>query len=221
MQRQKKNRSKKSSNNNRGDLLRVTAGRFLLEMPRPRLPAWIGTPNLSSAVSVYPRINLDVPIATTNESLASGLLATVINIDSTLIPNFATRFGATFKEFAIVGARFEIRLTDATSPQGLVLAFIDEVSNAAPTSASVDYAHAEIPLTGSQVDSTGSLHRVEWVAKSYADLTWDPIGTSGVVAYLKMWASSTAGVGYTGTTTTTDATMMVSGAYAICFRGYI
>ncbi len=202
-------------------MLRVTAGRFLLEMPRPRLPSWIGTPNLRAGLSVYPRVDLDVPIATTNASVAAGAIAQVINIDSSLIPNFASRFGATFKEFAIVGARFEIRVTDSTNPQGLVLGFIDEVSNAAPTTTSADYAHCEIPLVGSVVDSSGSMHVIEWVAKSYADLTWDGIGTSGVVAYLKLWASSTAGVGYTGTTNTTAATMMVSGSYAVCFRGYI
>jgi len=198
-------------------MLRVTAGRFLLEMPRPRLPKWIGTPNLAAGVSVYPRVNLDVPISVSQLQVATGNLAAVINIDSSLIPNFATRFGATFKEFAIVGARFELRVTNTTAPQGLVLAFIDEDSNAAPTTSSVNYPHAEVPIVSTSVDDRGSLHVVQWMAKSYADLTWDGIGTSGVVAYLKAWASTAT----TSNGATTAANILVTGSYALCFRGYL
>lgn len=198
-------------------MIRVSSGRFMLEMPRPRLPSWIGTPNLSAGLSVYPRVNLDVPINVNEFSIAAGAAASVVNIDSSLVPNFATRFGATFKEFAIVGARFELRQTASTNAAGFLLCFIDEDSNAAPTSTSVNYAHAEVPIVGTSVDSAGSLHRVEWVARSYADLTWDAIGTSGVVGYLKGFAATAT----TGTVGTTTASILVSGALAICFRGYI
>lgn len=196
----------------------VTAGSFRLEMPMPRLPRWLGTPSLSANNAVYPRLNLDMPVTLVVQAVASGALAAVVNIDNTVIPNFATRFGSTFKEFAIVGARFEIRLLNATTaPQGFVLAYIDEVSNAAPTSTSVNYAHAEIPIVEYPVDSSGSLHKVSWVARSYADLTWDAIGTSGVVAYLKLFASNAQ----TGTGATTAAQIIISGAVSLCFRGYI
>jgi len=198
-------------------MIRISSGRFQLEMPRPRLPRWLGTPNLSANVSVYPRINLDMPIVTGTASVVAGNIAQTINIDNTLVPNFATRFGATFKEFAIVGARFEIRVYTTAVPQGIVLAFIDEDSNAAPTTTSVNYAHADVPLVGTSVDDRGSLHIVSWVARSYADLTWDGIGTSGVVAYLKLWASPAT----TGTQATTTAVLSVTGSLAVCFRGYI
>jgi len=215
--REKKGRKKKGGKQGGGNMINVSAGRFRMEMPMPRLPRWIGTPNISANNAVYPRLNLDVPITLTQANVATGALATTINIDSSLIPNFSTRFGATFKEFAIVGARFEIRLTATSTAQGFVLAYIDELSNAAPTATSINYARAELPIVSTQVDTRGSMHTVEWVARSYADLTWDAIGTSGVVAYLKLFAST----GQTGTSATTAAQIAVSGAYALAFRGFI
>ncbi len=205
-----------NSNKGGGNMINVTAGRFRMEMPMPRLPRWLGTPSLSANNVIYPRVNLDMPTTLQVLGLAAGSLASSTNIDSSLIPNFATRFGATFKEFAIVGCRFELRLTSTSTPQGFILGYIDEFSNAAPTSTSLNYAHVEVPLVGTSVDSTGSIHKIEWVARSYADLTWDAIGTSGVVAYLKLFASSA-----TGTNASTTATLLVSGAVSICFRGYI
>ncbi len=190
---------------------------FRLDFPIPRLPRWIGTPNLSQSNSVYPRINLDVPIVISTQSVAAGAIAIASPIDTTNIPSFATRFGATFKEFAIVGARFELRVTSVTTPQGVVLAYIDENSNAAPTSTALNYAHAELPLTGTSVDSTGSIHKVDWIARAYDDLTWDPIGTTGNVGYLKLFASNAA----TGTAAGTTATILVTGCLSLCFRGYI
>lgn len=211
-----KGKSPKGSKGRDDGMLRLSSGRFLLEMPRPRLPAWIGTPNLRQGLAIYPRVNLDVPIQMSTMGVVAGGLAQVANIDTSQIPNFATRFGATFKEFAIVGARFEVRLCTSAVPQGLILCYVDEDSNAAPTATAQNYAHAEIPIVGSSTDTTGSLHRIEWVARSYADLTWDAIGTSGVVGYLKMFAAAV-----TGTAATTTATLVLSGAFAICFRGYI
>jgi hypothetical protein len=218
MPQKNKNKSmKKKDQVASGQMISVRSGRFLLEMPVPRLPRWLGTPNLSASNSVYPRVDLDVPIACTNVSFTAGSLAEVFSIDNTAIPNFATRFGATFKEFAIVGARLELRLTSATTPQGVLLAYIDELSNASPTATSVDYAHAEVPVVGSVVDSTGSIHKISWMAKSYADLTWDPIGTAGTVAYLKIFGN----VANTGLNAATAGALMITGAYSVCFRGYI
>jgi len=210
-------KGKKKHGGASADTITVRAGRFKLDMPMPRLPKWIGTPNLGANVSVYPRLNLDVPIAVGVVSVAAGAVAVVSNIDSSLIPNFATRFGATFKEFAIVGARFELRVVNTANAAGMVLTYIDENSNAAPTATAINYPHAEIPLTSTSADDRGSLHRVEWVARSYADLTWDAIGTSGIVGYLKTFASNAI----TGTGATTTATIMLTGAYSLCFRGFI
>ncbi len=195
----------------------VGPGGFRLDFPIPRLPKWLGTPNLSQANSVYPRVDLDIPIVISSQAVAAGAIAISSNIDTSNVPSWSTRFGATFKEFAIVGARFELRVTSSTNGQGVVLAYIDENSNAAPTSTALNYPHAEIPLVSNSVDSTGSIHRVEWVARSYADLTWDAIGTSGIVGYLKLFASNAA----TGTGATTTANILVSGVFAVCFRGYI
>lgn len=209
---------KGSNGGGQSELITIRAGRFKLDMPMPRLPLWIGTPNLRANVSVYPRLNLDVPIGISTIGIAAGAVAQVLNIDTSQVPNWATRFGATFKEFAIVGARFELRVTEVTAaPQGMLLAYIDENSNAAPTATAVNYAHAEIPLVNTSADTTGSIHKVEWVARSYADLTWDGIGTSGVVGYLKIFGNAAN----TGLSASTAGVVTVSGAFAVCFRGYI
>jgi len=202
-----------------GRMVRIVGpGGFKLDFPIPRLPRWIGSPNLSANASVYPRVNLDVPTLVNSTAVVTGALAVVFNIDTSQIVAFATRFGSLFQEFAIVGARFEIRVCSATNPQGMVLAFIDENSAAAPTAAAAqNRPHAEIPLTSTTVDSTGSLHVVEWQAHSYADLTWDPTSTAGTVGYLKLFAN----VANTGTSATTAADILISGAFAVCFRGYI
>ncbi len=84
--------------------------RLRIDMPVPRLPRWLGTPNLRSSNSVYPRVDLDIPITLVTFNVSGGALTGVANIDNGLIPSFSTRFGSLFKEFAIVGARFELRI---------------------------------------------------------------------------------------------------------------
>lgn len=188
-----------------------------MDMPWPRLPKWIGTPNLRANQAVYPRIDLDVNMAPQELAVAAGAIASVLNIDTTLLPNWSTRFASVFKEFAIVGARFELRVNNVTAPQGTVLAFIDEEAAAAPTATAVNYAHAEVPMVGSSVDSTGSIHVVEWVARSYADLTWDLTSTAGTVGYLKVFGNQAN----TGLAAATAASISVVGTFAIAFRGYV
>lgn len=197
--------------------IQVRAGSFRLDMPMPRLPKWIGTPNLRAGQAIYPRVNLDVNISPQAAVITAGGVAAVLNIDTTLIPNWGSRFASLFKEFAIVGARFEIRSTTTSAGQGLALAYIDEQSNAAPTASALDYAHAEIPIVPQTIDSAGSMHVVEWVARSYADLTWDLTSTAGTVAYLKVYANST----YTGTSASTTANLAIVGTFAVAFRGYV
>lgn len=192
-------------------------GGFRMDFPFPRLPRWIGTPNLRANNAVYPRVDLDIPIIPFSADVAAGVLALVKNVDTTLVRNWSSRFGALFKEFAIVGCRFEIRQGNSGNSDGCVLAYIDENSSAAPNSTSLDYPHAEVPISASSVDSAGSLHLVEWVAKSYDDLTWDPTSTTGLVAYLKLYADTTD----TGTAVTTTNLMTITGSIAVAFRGYV
>lgn len=207
---------RKSSKRNKGGNKNSSGGRFV-GLPRSRLPRWIGSPNLRPNAAIYPMVRLDVPIQMTTLTIAAGVLANVSNIDTSQIPNFATRFGTLFKEFCIVGARFEIRVNTITaSPQGMVLSYIDEDSVAAPTATSLDYAHAEIPLCGSSIDSKASLHKIEWKARNYLDLQWTATTATGVVGYLKSYCSAS-----TGTAVGTAGVLVLSGAFSLDFRGYI
>lgn len=218
MPRKNQGKKKKGQNPSGGKMVNISGpGGFRLDFPIPRLPRWLGTPNLRANNSVYPRVDLDVPIAVDGVAIVSGALAQVISVDTTLINSWATRFQSLFQEFAIVGARFEIRITTVTSGQGMILAYIDENSATAPTSTqALARPHAEIPVTSTTIDSAGSMHVVEWRAHSYADLTWDPVSATGIVAYLKLFAS----VAFTGTSASTAAQITVTGAYAVSFRGY-
>ncbi len=192
-------------------------GGFRMDFPIPRLPKWIGTPNIRAGVAIYPRVDLDIPISPAPIAVSAGALSGVINIDTSLVRNWSSRFGSLFKEFAIVGARFELRVNTVSNPQGLLLAYIDENSATAPGAEALDYPHIEVPFVGTSVDSTGSIHKMEWVAKSYDDLTWDPTSTAGLVGYVKLYCST----GSTGTSASTTSQMMMTGAISVCFRGYI
>jgi hypothetical protein len=211
-----KGKGRKQKGNGGGQMVRVQGpGGFRLDFPFPRLPSWIGTPNLRAGLAIYPRVNLDMPITPNDLGVAAGSLAQVIAIDPTLVTNFAARFGATFKEYCVVGVRFELRNSASTTlPSGFILSYIDEESNAAPTASSVNYPHAEVPLVASPSD--GVMHTVSWVPRDYKDLQWTAIGVTTTSAYMKLFGST-----LTGLQATTAAVVSYSGAIAVAFRGYI
>lgn len=193
-------------------------GGFKLEFPLPRLPRLLGAPNLGANVSIYPqKVRLDAAIIPFAVTVAAGAVAASNIIGNALIPNWTTRFQSLFNEFCIVGALFEIRLTSTTAGQGAMLVYVDEnPAAAAPTLAkALNSPHADVPLVATNVDSTGSIHRVQWLPKSYDDLTWDLTTTSGAAAVIQFFAA--AG---TGTAVGTAANCYVTGVLALEFRGY-
>lgn len=203
--------NKKKKNSSGGSTTALVA-----YLPKPRLPRSLGSPNLSVTGTLYPRVDLDMPIALVNTGVVAGSMAVVDNIDSTLIPNFSTRFGSTFKEFAIVGVVYEVRINQAANSSGSILAYIDEDTAGAPTASSLNYPHAVIPIVNTAVDSTGSVHKIKWTNKNYLDLEWLSVTSVAAVGYLKLFAGAV-----TGTIAGTTATVLVSGSVAVCFRGYI
>lgn len=187
-----------------------------LRFPIPRLPAWLGAGNrLSADATVYPRLDLDMPTVIFQDAVVAGNVAAVHALDpSTQIANWVSRFSNTFREYAVVGARFEISLVAATNASGLVVGFIDETLATAPNAGSLFTPHVEIPLCASPVP--GEYVTVAYKPKGYNDLNWTPTVSPVAFAWLKLYASPTQTL--TGATTT--ANLVTRGTLAVAFRGY-
>jgi hypothetical protein len=213
----RKQKQRKSQNSTQGrPVLNATGFLRNMGLPVPQLPFLIGSAtNLPKRESTYPNLSLSIPIAPQFAGVAAGGLTTIVPIDGTIIYNFASRFANVFKEACVVGAKFELRMNNVVNPAGMVVAYIDEQSSAAPTtSTALDAPHLEALI--SQTESP-SRHTIEWVPESPLDLSWEPSGAIPTPAWLKLWTNVTNG----GTTATTTATVQITGAIRIASRGYM
>jgi len=192
-------------------------GGFRLNFPIPRIPRLLGAGNmLSSGNSVYPRVDLDMPTVILSQAVAAGALASVVNLDpSTLVPNWVSRISNLFREYCLVGAKFEISLVSSTNAAGCVIAFVDETLATAPNAGSVFTPHLEVPIA--QYPDASIIQVLEYKPRgSYTDLDWVPTTAVSVKQWLKFFAS-TANTATGGTTT---ANLLVRGTLAFAFRGF-
>jgi hypothetical protein len=211
---QKKNKSKKKSPAPWGQ---ITLGGFRAEFPRPRIPRLLGAAqNLGNAISVYPNgLELDVPILQQFLTIVAGALAGVIPIDTTIINAFGARFGAVFKEYAIVGAKLELRPNNMAVTSGMTGAYLDENSNAAPTAGTT----ANVPrldlLNAPLFDVKPYL--LTWTPRDLLDLDYVPVATNFTPVWLKLFTDQAN----FGSQATTTGQWVVTGSLAFQFRGYI
>ncbi len=214
MPKRSKNRSSKNGQTANQQVKNALCEKFFSLLPQPRLPSWVGSNDrLNARESAYPdMVKLDCPITIQKQSIVAGALGANFNVSSSLINNFATRFGALFNEYAIVGARLELRVTNVVNPAGLYIVSLDEISSSVPTTTILDQPHIEKLITAAE-DPSAAI--IEWKAHDFFDETWTAVGSNPVPFTLKFYASSS-----TGTTVTTTADILVSGALAMCFRGY-
>lgn len=193
----------------------VRLGGFRAEFPQPRLPRLLGSDrSLSQANSVYPTVQLDVPLAPQVVSLVAGAVAASIPLDTTILSLFS-KLGAAFREYAIVGARLELRMNNIATTAGLVIAFIDEDSSGAP-SASDAKDRPKLDLLCAPTFVPGGYH-ISWTPRDLLDLDYVSTGTNFTPAWLKIFAS----VADTFTTSSTTGQVLVTGALALTFRGYV
>jgi len=194
----------------------VTGMMARMGLPVPRLPFLIGSnKNLSARDAVYPAmVKLDFPIEPQFTSLVAGAVATVIALNYALIENW-TNAAALFGEYAIVGFRGELRISNVVNAAGLVLVYMDEKSSSAPTAATATGAdHLERLVSNTESPSAAT---ISWMSTDYIDLEWTATGNSTTPAWLKIYAAT----GTTGTTATTTGQVIVTGAISLCFRGYV
>jgi len=210
--------SKKKQNGKQLVEVKLGAGPVNLEarFPMPRLPSWLGAANrLAANAAVYPRVDLDFPIVLQNVLVTAGGSNTVVALDpSVLISGWSSRIQNLFREFCVVGARFELTLTSATNPAGCVLVFVDETLATAPNTGSLYVPHMEIPIVSSPNGMNTQL--VSYMPSgSYTDLDWIPCAAPTSKQWLKFYAAAVTGTG--GTTT---ATILLRGTIAMAFRGF-
>ena len=216
MPRSRRSRGNKKANGKSQQQL-VINGPFgsKLSIPIARLPLTLGSDRrLTSRTSVYPTVMLDVPLIVTRTAVAAGATASVYALAIAQIKDFATRFGAVFDEYAIVGARLEVRINNIVNPQGFVTCYLDEKSSSAATAATA-LAAARLDMMVS-VNEAPSRYNIDWVPQDYTDLSYSDIGTSYTPVYLKFFASNAD----TGTALTTTFDIMLTGTLAFTFRGY-
>jgi hypothetical protein len=192
-------------------------GRFI-GLPVGRIPVSIGSNrNLSAVNAVYPRmVKLDSPIIPQFASMVAG--GTTLNLACTvanLVENFASRFGSLFGEYCLVGLRFEIRVNSVVNPAGIYLAWFNEKGTAAPgATEALNTPHIEGIVSNTESPSS---HVISWRATDYLDLDWsDNSATTVTPVSFKLYSNTAA----TGTTATTTAQFIITGAASMCFRAY-
>lgn len=210
MQKQKKNKGQPKQ---WGE---VVLGDFRMSFPKPRIPRLLGAArNLSEGNSVYPTVQLDMPIATVKYSLVAGAMALSVGLDFNLISNWSTRWGAVFREYAIVGAKIEARMNNVVNPAGVIQLFLDEQAAAVPIAADAnDRPRLDVLVTQQTVPGA---YLLSWTPRDILDLDFVAVGTLFTPVYLKAFA--TVANNYTTATTTGD--LIVTGSLALTFRGYL
>jgi hypothetical protein len=194
----------------------VRLGSFRAEFPQPRLPRILGADrSLSSERSVYPFVNLDVPIGQVTSLITAGGAAASVPLDLTQIPSFSTRFASLFREYAIVGARLELRLNNTLNNAGLVCGYLDEQSSAAPT-ANECASRPRLDMLLTQQFQPGS-YRMSWKPRDLLDLDFVNTATTFTPVWLKIFTN----VANFGTTASTTGQVIVTGTLALVFRGYV
>ena len=188
-----------------------------LSVPRSCLPFLVGSDkNLSAGLSVYPVIHgLSVPIKPFKFQMTAGAVAQQLAISTTMLQDFATRLGATFDEYCITGASFEVRyMSTGGNQQGLVYAYLDEKDSTTPTAANAQNS-PRLDITCAN-EALPIRHRIDWLPADYVDLDWTSTASLTTPCYVKVFAS----VADTLTSSDLAGFIYFTGALTIDVRGW-
>jgi hypothetical protein len=218
--RSKKNLRKRAGRGSGNQDMRVTTQLpwgGSMTFPIPKLPFRIAAGNhLNPGLAVYPRVSFSVMCSPQLLAVAAGAIASVITVSNALVPSWSSRFQSLFREYAIVGARFEFRLITTAIPQGEAVAFLDEKVNTAPTAADAQTRpHIEIPLVGNP--NTNNVETLLWKPLDYTDLEWNGTNVANTPVFCKVYADNAN----FGTANTTVAQILVNIVLQCEFRGYV
>jgi hypothetical protein len=164
---------------------------------------------------VYPRVKLDAPFKLSISSIAAGVLAASIPLDITQVLDWATRFQTLFREYAIVGARMEIRVQNVSPAAGIVAAYIDEQAAAAPTATEAIH-RPKLDMVAGPLTVPKSYH-IDWTPRDILDLDFVSTATTFTPAWLKLYTD----VGNFGANVAMTGQVIITGSLAFEFRGYV
>lgn len=146
-------------------------------------------------------------------TVTTGVISAKIDVQSSAIANFATKFGSLFEEYRIVKAVFATKLFNSTSP-GLITSWVDEKNASSPTLAeAIAKSSNQNSFNASSINRTRTL---TWTPHDPLDLQYIAIGANTVVSTFKAYTdninfgSSAVALPYFAVYTT----------YTIQFRGY-
>jgi len=216
MGKRKGKRGKKNNGGGNGQWGSIQLGGFRAQFPQPRLPFRLGADTkLPTVLSVYPRVRLDVPIITMFAALASGAMAATFGLDISRIQGWSSRFATLFREYAIVGARLEIRPQNVSPASGLIAAFLDEESGAAPISTDA-LNRPRLDMIAGPITVPKAYH-LDWKPADILDLDYVAVATVFTPVWVKLYTDNAnfgTSVGMTGQ-------VLITGTLAFEFRGYL
>lgn len=189
-----------------------------LSLPISKLPFRLGSDtSLGAGKSIYPVIHgLSVPITQIIRTSAAGVFGSSDSMNAqVLCSDWANRFQKVFDEYCMTGFALEIRCVPISGgSKGLVLVYLDERDAAAP-SAAVAASSPRLDILP-HASAMPILHRLDWVARDIADLTWTSTGTATNPVYLKIYSDPSN----TGTATDGVFDVYITGTMNLDFRGY-
>ncbi len=186
-----------------------------MSFPKPRIPQLLGAARaLGDSQSVYPHVKLDMPITQVNQPIAAGAVAVSVALNFSLINAWSTRIATLFREYAIVGAKLEVRINNIANPAGILAVFMEEETNAVPT-ATRALSRPRLDVLICQQTVPGA-YTITWTPRDILDLDYVDVATSFNPVYLNLYTD----VANMGTLNTTTAEIIVTGALALEFRGF-
>jgi len=138
-------------------------------------------------------------------TVTTGVVAAVTAIDPVAdVVDWATRFGAMWREYRVVKAILEIELFSTTN-SGILSYYPEEVTSSAPSAATMNHVTCK---RISCADVT-KRHRHEWVPSGPSDLAYLQSTVSSAAAYFKIY-TDTANFG-------SPAVVTVLGIYTVTY----
>lgn len=145
-------------------------------------------------------------------TVTTGVIANIYEIKASNVSGFTTRFASLFEEYRIVKAKVTFRGFTTVNP-GLLVHWIDEKDNAAPT-----LAEAKVKASSAWAVSDMKPHSLTWTARDPLDLQYISTGTpSTALATYKIYTDATT----FGSDTVSRTYGQLFVEFWVQFRGYM
>ncbi len=205
----------KKRSDNRNQVHEKGANALLVSSYPAKREAVLGR-ELTYKQAIGPIHTIDLVSTTTSSSVVSGNLASVIQIGNptAMITNFSTRWSTCFREYRVVGVRWESRLNTTGAFPGAIWIWMDEKDSNAPSSSDAATASRSELSLQANTGTYAYLARGKWKAWDVTDFGFTATSTGVNPLYLKLFAGSIS-----GTSGSSAGTVLTSCTIRIQFRG--